>query len=178
MKKNFSKESFIFDLLLAYGTPKATITLLKKGRHNLSKRDDQIILKKKLFFQEVKNEDLHAVIDDLQKDKTTMRHNPRFIIVTDYQTLLAMDTKTKDQPEIKIKSIAKHYDFFLPWAGIEKHKHTNENDADRRAAVKMAKLYDGILADNQISDKKRTHDLNIFLSRLLFCFFCRGYEYF
>ena len=146
-------------------------TFPKKGRHNLSKQENQIILKRKLFFQEVQNKNLHEMIDELQKDKKTMRHAPRFIIVTDYETLLAMDTKTKKQLDIKIKNIAKHYDFFLPWAGIEKHKHTNENPADRKAAEKMAKLYDGILADNQISDEKRTHALNIFLSRLLFCFF-------
>jgi len=59
----------------------------------------------------------------------------------------------------------------LPWAGIEKHKHKNENPADRKAAEKMAKLYDGILAENNISNEEKTHDLNIFLSRLLFCFF-------
>ena len=169
--KNFSQEEFIFDLLLAYGTPKATVTLLKKGRHNLSKQADQIILKKKLFFQEVKNADLHETIDELQKDSSTMRHSPRFIFVTDYEILLAVDTKTKEQLDIKIKNIAKHYDFFLPWAGIEKHKHKNENPADRKAAERMAKLYDGILAENNISNEAKTHDLNIFLSRLLFCFF-------
>lgn len=169
--ENFSKEGFIFDLLLAYGLPKATITLLQKGRHNLSKKENQVILKKKLFFQEVENEDLHVVIDSLQKDEATMRHGPRFIIVTDYKTLLAVDTKTKGQLDIDIQDIAKHYDFFLPWAGIEKHKHKSENPADRKAAERMAKLYDGILADNNILGEERTHDLNVFLSRLLFCFF-------
>lgn len=41
--KNISEETFIYDLLLAYGVPKATVSLLKKGKRNLSKRDDQII---------------------------------------------------------------------------------------------------------------------------------------
>jgi hypothetical protein len=168
---NFSKEEFIFDLLLAYGTPKATVTLLKKGRHNLSKKEDRIILKRKLFFQQVEGENLHVTIDDLQKNESTMRHKPRFIIVTNFDTLLAVDTKTDEQLDISLKDIAKHFVFFLPWAGIEKHKHTNENPADRKAAEKMARLYDGIVANNSISGEKRTHELNIFLSRLLFCFF-------
>lgn len=34
---SFFEESFIFELLLAYGIPRATITLLKTGKHNLSK---------------------------------------------------------------------------------------------------------------------------------------------
>lgn len=171
LAEKLSKSEFIFDLLLAYGTPKATAKLLKDGRYNLSKQSDQVILKKKLFFQKVKDRDLHETIDELQKDSSTMRHDPRFIIVTDYKTLLAVDTKTKDQLDIEIKSIAKHFDFFLPWAGIEKHRHNNENPADRKAAEKMAKLYDGILAENNIDTDEKIHDLNVFLSRLLFCFF-------
>lgn len=176
--ENFSKEEFIFDLLLAYGIPKATVTLLKKGKHNLSKKDGQVILKKKLFFQEIEKEDLHVTIDNLQKENSTMKHEPRFIIVTDYETLLAVDTKTKEQLDIEIKNIAKYYDFFLPWAGIEKHRHKSENPADRKAAEKMAKLYDVILAENSIDDEKRTHDLNVFLSRLLFCFFAEDTDIF
>ncbi len=169
--QNFAKEEFIFDLLLAYGKPQATITLLKKGRHNLSKRLGEIILKKNLFFQEVQNQDLHSTIDDLQKDESTMRHSPRFIIVTDYKTLLAIDTKNNEHLDIQIKELPKHFTFFLPWAGIEKYQYKNENPADRKAAEKMAKLYDEILEENNISDEETTHGLNIFLSRLLFCFF-------
>ena len=37
--KNISPDEFVYDLLLAYGTPKTTVTLLKKGNRNLSKKD-------------------------------------------------------------------------------------------------------------------------------------------
>lgn len=94
LAKDFNKKSFIFDLLIAYGIPKNTIALLKKGSRNLSKRDDQIILKQKLFFQEAYDLDLHDVIDELRNDESTFRHDPRFIIVTDYKILLAIDVKT------------------------------------------------------------------------------------
>ncbi|MGY8923960.1 MAG: hypothetical protein ACKVJR_09535, partial [Flavobacteriales bacterium] len=57
--KNFDEETFIYDLLLAYNLPKATITRLQKGTANLSKVDGEVSLKKKLFFKEVYNEDLH-----------------------------------------------------------------------------------------------------------------------
>ncbi len=36
---NFCQENFIYDLLLAYGFPKATITLLKNGKYNLAKQN-------------------------------------------------------------------------------------------------------------------------------------------
>ena len=169
--EDISPDSFIYDLLLAYGTPKTTVTLLKKGNRNLSKKDGQIILKRKLFFQETQNQDLHGLIDSLKRDDTTHRHDPRFIVVTDYKTLLAVDTKTDDTLDIKVNEINKHPFFFGPWAKIEKNTHYNEQEADVKAAEKMAKIYDEILKDNEFETKEDLHGLNIFLSRLLFCFF-------
>lgn len=169
--ENFSEETFIYDFLLAYGLPKATITRLKSGNHNLSKKDNQIILKNKLFFEFVKNQDLHVSINTLKNDEKTYSHRPRFIIVTDYQTLLAIDTKTNDSFERKIDELGEYYDFFLPLAGMEKAQIQIENPADIRAAVKMASLYDEILKENPDFKVEKVHSLNVFLSRLLFCFF-------
>ena len=169
--KNFSKENFIYDLLLAYGLPKSTITLLKKGNSNLSKKEGQIILKKKLFFEEVKDQDLYLAIEAIKKDEKTYRHNPRFIIITNYTNILAIDTKTKDSLDEKIIDLNKRFDFFLPWAGMEKANYQNENPADVKAAERMAKIYDEIQKNNNFTEPKDLHSLNIFLSRLLFCFF-------
>ena len=58
---NFNENSFIYDLLLAYNLPKATITRLQKGSANLSKVKGEVSLKKKLFFKEVFDEDLIVV---------------------------------------------------------------------------------------------------------------------
>lgn len=176
--QNFSKENFIYDLMLAYGLPKNTITLLKKGNRNLSKKDDQIILKKKLFFQAVSRDDLHVTIDTLHKTTDTFRHDPRFIIVTDHKTLLAIDTKTEDTLDIPIKDMPKHLDFFLPWAGMEKAQLKTENPADVKAAERMAQLYDEILQDNSFKKPEEIHGLNVFLSRLLFCFFAEDTDIF
>lgn len=176
--QNFSEEEFMYDLLLAYGLPKNTITLLKKGNRNLSKKDGQIILKKKLFFQAIANSDLHSTIDTLRKTEETFRHDPRFIIVTDYKTILAIDTKTEDTLDVSIKEIPKHFDFFLPWAGMEKAQLKTENPADVKAAERMARLYDEILKDNSFKKPEELHSLNVFLSRLLFCFFAEDTDIF
>ena len=48
LTKEINEDSFIYDLLIAYGQPKSTITRLKKGSLNLSKNNDEIIWKKKL----------------------------------------------------------------------------------------------------------------------------------
>jgi len=173
--KNFDEETFIYDLLLAYNLPKATITRLQKGTANLSKVDGEVSLKTKLFFKEVFNEDLHLSITKLSKE---IKHNQRFVIVTDYKTLLAKDTKMNVTLDIHIKDLPKNYDFFLPWAGMEKAQLQNENPADIKAAVKMAKLFDEINSDNEDDSPEFKKSLNVFLSRLLFCFFAEDADIF
>jgi hypothetical protein len=36
-------DNFIYDFLLAYGISKSVVTLLKKGTHNRSKRDNELL---------------------------------------------------------------------------------------------------------------------------------------
>jgi hypothetical protein len=168
---NLSKETFVFDLLLAYGQPKASITRLQKGDYNLSKDSGEILWKKKLFFKEEALSDLHILIDKLKNDPAITKHHPRFIIITDYQTLLSIDTKTDDTLDIPFSDLAKHFDFFLPWMGMEKAQFQSENPADIKAAERMGRLYDRILEDNPIRSEEDRHALNTFFSRLLFCFF-------
>ncbi len=170
--QSFSKETFIYDLLRAYGIPKGIITRLQNGDLNLSKQiSGEIDWKKKLFFKELETEDLHETIDIIRKSPKFLKHDPRFIIVTDYKNLLAVDRKTEETLDIKLKEIDNYVHFFLPWAGMEKTQHQNENPADVKAAERMAKLYDEIKKDNPTSSEEEVHSLNVFLSRLLFCFF-------
>ena len=173
--KNLNEETFIYDLLLAYNLPKATITRLQKGTANLSKLVGEVSLKKKLFFKEVYNEDLHLSITNIANE---IKHDQRFVIVTDYKTLLAKDTKMNVTLDIHLKDLPKSYDFFLPWAGMEKAQLQNENPADIKAAVKMAKLFDEIKTDNEDDSQEFKERLNIFLSRLLFCFFAEDADIF
>jgi len=165
------KENFIFELLLAYGISKTTITLVKKGNSNLSKKANQLILKKKIFFESTESKDLYSIIDNLKNEKQTYTHKPRFIIVTNFESMLAIDTKTKESLDTPLKELCKHADFFLPWTGKEKYIAPLENIADVRAAEKMAKIYDEIVKLNPDLTKNHNHALNIFLTRLLFCFF-------
>jgi hypothetical protein len=168
---SFDEQKFIYELLLAYGQPKASIKRLQEGGLNLSKNDGEILWKKKIFFKETSDTDLHDLIDDLRIDDRITKHSPRFIIVTDYRNLLARDTKTADTLDIEILEIPRYFDFFLPLAGMEKAQHQFENPADVKAAERMGKLYDEIKKDNSTDTDEEVHNLNVFLTRLLFCFF-------
>ena len=167
----FDQSSFIYDLLRAYGLPKSTITRLQNGDVNLSLLPDDVLLKKKLFFRHEPDADLHTTMDTMKVDPASARYDVRFVVVTDFKTLLGVDTKTGDTLDIPITDLTKHYHFFLPWAGMEKAKIANENKADVKAAEKMAKLFDIIRRDNPSQEAEDIHALNVFLTRLLFCFF-------
>jgi hypothetical protein len=158
--KNLNEETFIYDLLLAYGFGPSLISRLKNGLYNLSKVEGEISLKKKLFFKKVYNEDLHLSITNIA---TEIKHDQRFVIVTDYKTLLAKDTKMNVTLDIHIKDLPKNSSFFLPWAGMEKAQLQNENPADIKAAHKMGKLFDEINSDNEDDSPEFKKSLNVFI---------------
>ncbi|HXS58683.1 MAG TPA: DNA methyltransferase [Hanamia sp.] len=178
--ENFSEGNFLFDLLLAYGISKTSITRLRSGDFNLSKNDGEILYKKKVFFKQEQADKLLSTIESVAKDERIIKHQPRFAILTDFKNLVAKDLRLGKNLDIDIKDLPDHYAFFLPLAGSEVYHSTNENEADRNAAYKMATLYDELVTKNQnvYNSKESIHNLNIFLSRLLFCFFAEDTEIF
>ena len=174
IEKNINKKNFIYDFLEAYEQPKSTIKRLKLGDYNLSKKTNELIWKKKIYFyQTQKNEDVHDIIDKISKSEFIEKNKIRFIIVTDFKDFLSLDTKTKSTLDIEIIKLSNNVEYFLPLAGFEKAENVQENQADIKAAYKMGKLYDALIKDNKIliKDDRERHGLNIFFSRLLFCFF-------
>lgn len=163
---------FLYDLLAAFDTPKATLARLRQGNLNLSKNPDEVVWKKKLFFKAAAPaDDLPALFHAVKNAPAAKKHEPRFLLVANETTLLALDTKTSDTLDTPIADLPRCFDFFLPIAGMEKATYQSENPADVKAAEKMARLYDQITKENPADTPEAIHALNVFLSRLLFCFF-------
>src|SRR5690625_610098 len=171
LAQNIDKENFIYEFLLSFGLSKTTITRLKKGDYNLSKNEGEVFHRRRMFFKEVDSDQLLPTIDALSKDERILRHKPRFIVVTDYKNILATDTRLHTNAEFEIERLSEHVDFFLPLSGAEIYRVTSDNKADRDAAYKMGELYDLLIKENPEWVKEGSHQLNIFLARLLFCFF-------
>jgi len=172
------KESdFIYDFLTCFGLPKATIARLKgDGGVNLARKEGCTLLKTKVYFEPIRADQLKSetpmqAIDAAKKDSRITANKPRFLIATDFKTLAAFDTKRHDIVEFSIGDLHEHYTFFLPLAGMEKSTVHAEAEADVKAAENMAKLYDLIRADNPPKTREERHALNVFLTRLLFCYF-------
>lgn len=171
-RETYDRE-FIFDLLLAYGKPQGNVTRLRNG--SLSVAADpatEVAQKNVVYFKETTGDPL-AVNDELKTSPAVVRFNTRFVIVTDYTEVVATDTKTGETIGFPIKSIDEHFTFFLPWAGMEKSQYVAEAHADVKAAERMGKLFDELLVANPglLDVPSGRHALNIFFTRLLFCFF-------
>jgi hypothetical protein len=162
----------IYALLSAYGFPKAALSRLRSGTYNRSSDSAETLWKGRVFDRYVgADEDLHGVIDDARRDERVIRERPRFLIVRDALRLVAIDTSTSDTLDINLNELAANAAFFLPWAGIEKTQLENLHYADVKAAERMARLYDEIIKANSIQTDADIRGLNVFFSRLLFCFF-------
>ncbi len=81
------------------------------------------------------------------------------------------DLKLRYNKEFSYYELPQNFEFFLPLIGGEIYKQSNNNEADRNAAYELAKLYDILIEDNLVLKEGHTHLLNVFLTRLLFCFF-------
>lgn len=169
---NFNREEFIYEFILSFGVPQSTIKRLKSGKFNLANNAGELAWRKKVFFKETDVEgSLYEQIDSLKAEDRIRKGEYRFVIVTNYVQWVAVDMKTAETLDCTFETLHKHFDFFLPLAGIEKAQYLAENPADVKAAERMAKLYDQINVDNDFKTEEELHGLNVFLSRLLFCFF-------
>lgn len=168
---------FIYDFLRAYGTPQSTITKLRQKNAVLEGIDNIVELKQKIYFKNVaEGNDLPSILERIKKEPATFKHRPRFLIVTDFNQLCAWDCKLKGTNlDTKFEDLHVNYEFFLPLAGREKYVQHYETYADVKAAEKMAKIYDEILKNNpDFQEEQNAHNLNVFLTRLLFCFFAEN----
>ena len=126
LTKHIDQENFIYDFLSCFGLSKTTITRLRKGDYNLSKIDGELFYKGKIFFKVVAADQLIHTIDELSKDDKIAKQKPRFIMVTDFEQVLATDTRKKTNKEFAMPELADQVDFFLPLSGAEIYRVSSE----------------------------------------------------
>ena len=138
--ENYNPEEFIYEFLLAFGFSKTSIARLKKGDFNMSKVDDELLYKGKIFFKQGEAGSMKSESENLANDARILKQNPRFILLTDDENLVAKDLKTKTNKEFSIAELSKNFAFFLPLTGAEIYKSTNDNKADRDASDLLSPL--------------------------------------
>ena len=172
-----TKESIPYNLLRIFcGYGDASLARVADGRGNDAKDGKTILVKKLLAYRYSEtnvfgDEDLYAILDDMRATPSISKKEPRLYVASDGVRIVAYDPKEDDIYDNDINLIWKDFDFFKPLAGIEKFKNTEESEADVKSAEMMAKIYDDIRRYNNVTDKEQVHNINVFMTRLLFCFF-------
>lgn len=175
--RNSYTKDFIFELMAAYGRSASSIKQLKTGTINKSTDKDALLQKGVVFLKLFPaGTRLEEKVEEMDMDPLSGRYEPRYIIATDLKHIVAKDMAKHTTLDIEIKDIDNEVAFFYGWTGNEINEGSaDESAADRRAADKMKDLYDEIERENiedfQARPVEFRHDLNVFFSRLLFCFF-------
>jgi hypothetical protein len=173
VSKPYDAEAFPYDLIAIFNASKMTVSRLKSGTTNKATRHGDVLWQKNLFFRPAQpGEDVGAVGDGLLADPLTTKHKPRFILVTNGQQVHVRDLKFEETVNVEFERLDEQSYFLLPLAGYERRAIVEEHPADIKAAKKLKKLYDAILAANPTwNSGHHSHELNLLMTRLLFCFY-------
>jgi hypothetical protein len=161
-------DDFLSEFLIIYGFSRTAIQRMLDGSDNLSSKQGQYDRRKQFLLEICPTGAVEATFLRIEPEANK---NERFVIATDYQKFMAKDMKTREMIDIPFQELPNHAEFFLPWLGVERFDQQVENPADVKAAEKMAVLFDEIRKENSIDTAEERHALNVFLTRLLFCFF-------
>ncbi|WP_227428764.1 DNA methyltransferase [Psychrobacter sp. I-STPA6b] len=190
-------DTFIYDFLALLDISKATITSLRNNdsRTNVAIHPElgEVANKHRLYFKPISTDakpetinpkhseqqdtklqdtdDLAKVLANIKSSPVIAKHKIRMIMVTDFETVLVYDTKFNDTLDCDFTDLYKNYHFLLPLAGLERAQEFTEHPADVQASEKMGRLFDHIRKYNEFDTPDDIHALNIFFTRLLFCFF-------
>lgn len=174
-----SGKELIYDLLRIfcnYGD--GSIRRIREGVGNKAKDGKTILIPNVIAYRPKDSLDYYEEIKSMQDDPKVVKHSPRLYVVSDGSTIVALDPKEGDVYENEVALMWKDFDFFYPLAGIEKFRNTEEAEADVKSAELMAKIFDEIRRHNDVKDPTEMHNLNVFMSRLLFCFFAEDTKLF
>ena len=178
-RRGTSSAEFIYDLLRIFaGYGDGQVRRTKEGPGNLAKDGETVLIKNLVAYRPAADNSiegnclaLYDVVNAMRDDAKIAKHSPRLYITSDGVRVVAYDPKENDWYENSVDLLWKDFEFFTPLAGIEKIQFTEEAEADVKSAELMAKLFDDIRRYNNICDSQTVHALNVFMSRLLFCFF-------
>lgn len=168
---------FFFGFLEAFKFPNATINRLREplgGAKNcaLSPELGELAIKQSVYFKSCEpGSDLQSIAQEIAKREQSIKDKIRFVICTDFNEFYAWDTKYQDARDCEFKDVNRNVDFFLPLVKIERGISYEESTADVRASEKMGRLFDSIQSNNEFTTEAQIYDLNMFMARLLFCYF-------
>lgn len=114
-----SGEELVYDLLRIFcGYGDGNIRRIREGVGNKAKDGRTILIPNLIAYRPKGLFDFHDEIRDMQSDARILKQTPRLYVVSDGETIVAVDPKEQDIYENEVALMWKDFDFFYPLAGI------------------------------------------------------------
>jgi hypothetical protein len=129
---------------------------------------DSFIPGKLLVEHKSRGKDLDAAFAQASEYFMALKdaERPRYIITSDFARFRLTDLRTDATHECTLKELPKRADWFAFLVEDAAGEIAEESKIDRKAAYQVSKLHQALLDVRFIG-----HDLEVFMTRLLFCFF-------
>lgn len=174
----FDAEEFPFTFLAAFGNKETALKRLRAG-NNASDVPGGVLLRSNIHLAACEPGTVGDTLKALRASPATTKAKAKFILATDGQTLEAEELITGETITCDYPDFPNHFGFLLPLAGISTIKEIKDNPIDVRATSRLNKLYVELLNENPDWAKaERRHDMNHFMSRLVFSFFAEDTDIF
>ena len=168
----FAPDSFPYEFIAAFDAPPATVTRIRNGTQNATDIKGGVLWRQKLHLLVCGPGEVEPALRRLRESRATTSQRVQFIAATDGTEFAACDLKADDAIFCAFSELADKFGFFLPLAGYSRYKAAEENPIDIKAANRLSRLYDALIAENPewAGDDKR-HAMNHFMTRIIFCLF-------
>lgn len=168
----FVSDAFPFDFIAAYDAPPATITRIRNGTQNASDVEGGVLWRQKLHLLVCAEGHVEQALLQLRDSRATATQKTKFLLATDGMEVAARDIGADDTIFFPFSELGDRFGFFLPLAGYSRYKAADDNPIDIKAANRLRRLYDALIAENPDweGDDKR-HAMNLFMTRIIFCMF-------
>ncbi|OHC43574.1 MAG: hypothetical protein A2092_12605 [Rhodobacteraceae bacterium GWE1_64_9] len=168
----FDAATFGFSFAEATDNAVAAVSKLRSGATNKSDQPNGVLHGTRFHYAPALPGLTDVTLDALRASKRTLKSKPAILIATDGLTIAAEHPKSGDTLHCDFADLGTQFAFFLPAAGKDRYKAAEENPVDVKATGKLAKLYDALLKTNpDWATPERRHDMNLFMTRLIFCLF-------
>lgn len=178
-EQEFDSVNFPYAFLEAFGNKATTIKRLKSKQSNASDIDGGVLQRSNIHIAVCKSGDVTATLGKLRSSPTTSKAKAKFVLATDGIDLEAEDLISGETVACVYKDFPNQFGFFLPLAGITTVKQIRNNPIDIQATSRLNRLYVELLRVNEDwATNERRHEMNQFMTRLIFCFFAEDTDIF
>lgn len=152
---------------------------LLSGVDNKSAFPDGLLLRNAIHYKPTApGADLQNTLNELQAAKENLKNKVRYLLTYDGTMLAARDVVEGDSIVCSLNDLKHEFFFFSVLYGEPRYVAAEENKADQDAAIALSKVYSTLKASDPAWATEHGHDVNTFMTRLLFCLFAEDTDLF